>query len=178
MCKDTPFTFGEKERGAFNVLKVAFMKAPVLQYPDQNHEFWLETNASKFAIGDVLSVKGDDSNFRPVAYMSHSMTPPECNYPIHNKEMLAIIKATECWRHYLEAMPYAFKIYTHHNNLMYFMQSQNISKQLVHWQLWMSCFNYLLVYQKGTAMHVTNPLSRHSDHYIHSWIRFLALPYM
>ena len=178
MCKDTPFTFGEKERGAFNVLKVAFMKAPVLQYPDQNHEFWLETNASKFAIGDVLSVKGDDSNFRPVAYMSHSMTPPECNYPIHNKEMLAIIKATECWRHYLEAMPYAFKIYTHHNNLMYFMQSQNISKRLVHWQLWMSCFNYLLVYRKGTAMHVTNLLSRHSDHYIHSWIRFLALPYM
>ena len=31
MCKDTPFTFGEKERGAFNVLKVAFMKVPVLQ---------------------------------------------------------------------------------------------------------------------------------------------------
>ena len=137
-----------------------------------------ETNASKFAIGGVLSVKGDDSNFRPVAYMSHSMTPPECNYPIHNKEMLAIIKATECWRHYLEAMPYAFKIYTHHNNLMYFMQSQNISKRLVHWPLWMSCFNYLLVYRKGTAMHVTNLLSRHSDHYIHSWIRFLALPYM
>ena len=178
MCKDTPFTFGEKERGAFNVLKVAFMKAPVLQYPDQDHEFWLETNASKFAIGGVLSVKGDDSNFRPVAYMSHLMTPPECNYPIHNKEMLAIIKATECWRHYLEATPYAFNIHTHHNNLTYFMQSQNISKRLAHWQLWMSCFNYLLVYRKGTAMHVTDPLSRHSDHYIHSWIRFLALPYM
>ena len=105
MCKDTPFTFGDKERGAFNTLKVAFMKAPVLQYPDQDREFQLETDASEFAISGVLSVKGDDGDFRPVAYMSHSITPPERNYPIHDKEMLAIIKATKCWRHYLEAMP-------------------------------------------------------------------------
>ena len=89
--------FGDKERGAF-------MKAPVLQYPDQDHEFWLETDASKFAVGGMLLVKGDDGDFRPVAYMSHSMTPPEHNYSIHDKEMLTIIKATDCWRHYLHAL--------------------------------------------------------------------------
>ena len=105
-CKNTPFTFGDKEKGAFNALKAAFTKAPVLQYPDQDREFRLETDASEFAVGGVLSVKGDDGDFRPVTYMSHSMTPPERNYPIHDKEMLAIIKATECWRHYLEATPY------------------------------------------------------------------------
>ena len=65
---------GDKERRAFNALKVAFTKAPVLQYPDQDHEFWLETDASEFAVSGVLSVKGDDGNFRPVTYMSHSMT--------------------------------------------------------------------------------------------------------
>ena len=127
-CKDTPFMFGDKERGAFNALKAAFMKAPVLQYPDQDHEFRLETNAFKFAVSGVLSMKGDDSDFRPVTYMSYLMTPPEWNYPIHDKEMLAIIKATECWRHYLEATPYAFKIHMDHNNLTYFMQSQNLYK--------------------------------------------------
>ena len=128
-CKDTPFTFGDKEKGAFNALKVAFTKTPVLQYPDQDHEFRLETNASEFAVGGVLSVKGDNGDFRPIAYMSHLMTPPERNYPIHDKEMLAIIKATECWRHYLEAMPYAFEIHMDHNNLTYFMRSQNLSKR-------------------------------------------------
>ena len=167
-CKDTPFTFGDRERGAFNALKAAFMKAPVLQYPDQDREFRLETDASEFAVGGVLSVKGDDGNFRPIAYMSHSMTPPERNYPIHDKEMLAIIKATECWRHYLEATPYAFEIHMDHNNLTYFMRSQNLSKRQARWQLWMSHFNYSLVYQKGTAMHVADPLSRCSDHYVHS----------
>ena len=32
----------------------------------------------------------------------------------------------------------------------------------------MSRFNYLLVYKKGTQMHVADPLSCHSDHYVHS----------
>ena len=75
-------------------MKAAFTKAPVLQYPNQDREFRLETDASEFAVGSVLSVKGDDGDFRPVAYMSHSMTPPERNYPIHDKEMLAIGKST------------------------------------------------------------------------------------
>ncbi|KIM64092.1 hypothetical protein SCLCIDRAFT_23719 [Scleroderma citrinum Foug A] len=43
--------------------------------------------------------------------------------------MLAIIKATEAWRHYLKATPYAFKIHTDHNNLLYFTKSQNLSKK-------------------------------------------------
>ena len=150
-CKDTPFTFGDEERQAFNALKAAFTKAPVQQYPDQDCEFLLEINASEFAVSGVLSVKGDDGDFRPVTYMSHSMTPPEHNYPIHDKEMLAIIKATECWRHYLEATPYTFEIHTDHNNLTYFMRSQNLSKRQAHWQLWMSHFNYSLVYWKGMS---------------------------
>jgi Integrase zinc binding domain/RNase H-like domain found in reverse transcriptase/Integrase core domain len=100
--------------------------------------------------------------------MSHSMTPPECNYPIHNKEMLAIIKATETWCHYLEATPYPFEIWTNHNNLMYFLKSQNLSRRQARWQLWMSRFNYSLVYKKGTQLHVADPLSRWSDHYVHS----------
>jgi len=95
MCKDIVFHFGDKERTAFEALKAAFTRAPVLQYPDQDHEFHLETDASEFAVRGVISVKFEDGEFRPVAYMSHSMTPLECNYPIHNKEMLAIIKATE-----------------------------------------------------------------------------------
>src|SRR5207245_11299146 len=119
-------------------------------------------------VGGVLSVKCDDQQLHPVAYMAHSMTPPEWNYHIHDKEMLTIIKATEVWRHYLEATPYSFEIWTDHNNLTYFLKSQNLSKHQARWQLWMSRFNYSLVYKKGTQMHVADPLSRRSDHYVHS----------
>jgi len=93
-CKDVVFHFGNKEHTAFEALQAAFTCAPVLQYPDQDCEFRLETDASEFAVGGVISIKCEDGKFRPVAYMSHSMTPPEHNYPIHDKEMLAIIKAT------------------------------------------------------------------------------------
>ena len=127
-CKDIIFNFGDKEKASFEALKAVFTTVPVLQCPDQDHEFRLETDASEFAIRGVISVKCDDSKFRPVAYMSHSMTPPEQNYPIHDKEMLAIIKATEAWRHYLEATPYAFEIHMDHNNLLYFTKFQNLSK--------------------------------------------------
>src|SRR5438445_12343008 len=82
--------------------------------------------------------------------------------------MLTIIKATEVWQHYLEATPYSFKIWTDHNNLMYFLKSQNLSKWQARWQLWMSRFNYSLVYKKGTQMHVADPLSHQADHYVHS----------
>jgi len=76
-CKDTVFNFGEKEHAAFEALKAAFTRALVLQYPDQDREFCLETDASEFAIGGVISIKCKDSEFRPVMYMSHSMTPPK-----------------------------------------------------------------------------------------------------
>jgi len=167
-CKDTVFNFSEKEHTVFEALKAAFTHAPVLQYPDQDREFCLETDMSEFAIRGVISVKCEDGKFRPIVYMSHSMTSPERNYPIHDKEMLAIIKATEAWRHYLEATPYTFEIYMDHHNLTYFTKSQNLSKRQVHWQMWMTCFNYSLIYKKGTQMHVADPLSRQSDYYVSS----------
>ena len=76
-CKDIMFNFGEKEKASFEALKAAFTTAPVLQYPDQDRESHLETDVSEFAVGGVISVKCDDGEFRPVAYMSHSMTPPK-----------------------------------------------------------------------------------------------------
>ena len=76
-CKDIIFNFGDKEKALFEALKAAFTTVPMLQYPNQDREFRLETDASEFAIRGVISVKCDDGEFRPVAYMSHSMTPPE-----------------------------------------------------------------------------------------------------
>jgi len=132
-CKDTVFNFREKECAAFEALKATFTCAPVLQYPNQDREFCLETDVSEFAVGGVISVKCEDSKFRPVAYMPHSMTPPERNYPFYDKEMLAIIKAMEAWCHYLKATPYTLEIYMDHYNLTYFTKLQNLSKCQAHW---------------------------------------------
>ena len=76
-CKDVVFNFGDKEKALFEALKAAFTTAPVLQYPNQDHEFCLKTDTSEFTVGGVISVKCDGGEFRPVPYMSHSMTPPQ-----------------------------------------------------------------------------------------------------
>ena len=76
-CKDIIFNFSDKEKTSFEALKAAFTTAPMLQYPDQEHEFRLETDVSEFTVRGVISIKCDDGKFRPIMYMSHSMTPPK-----------------------------------------------------------------------------------------------------
>ena len=44
-----------KARSAFNCLRLAFIKAPILQHFDPECHIWIETNALDYAINDVLS---------------------------------------------------------------------------------------------------------------------------
>ena len=53
----------------------------------------LETDASNFAIGAVLLQLQQDNILHPVAFYSRKMIPAETNYPIYDKEMLAIVAA-------------------------------------------------------------------------------------
>jgi len=57
------------------------------------------------------------------------MTLAECNYPIYNKELLAIIKAFEEWRAYLEGLQRQdpFLVYSDHQALEYFMTTKKLS---------------------------------------------------
>jgi len=62
----------------------------------------VEADASNFATEGVLSIKYEDNKWRPVAYISKSLNETERNYEIHDKEMLAVIRCLEVWRHFLE----------------------------------------------------------------------------
>lgn len=86
---------------AFDALKEAFVCAPVLAMADPSKPYVLETDASDYALGGVLLQKGDDNKLHPIAYYSKKMTLPEVNYPVYDKELLAIVKAFKHWRRYL-----------------------------------------------------------------------------
>jgi hypothetical protein len=62
----------------------------------------------------------DNNAWHPVAFLSKVLNPIECNYEIHNTEMLAIIRGLEEWRHYLEGARHPVEIWTNHKNLEYF----------------------------------------------------------
>ena len=119
--KNQPFEWKDSQQTAFDMLKQQFTTAPILTFPDIDKQFCLETDASDFATGAVLSILKDDK-WHPVAYSSHSMSPEECNYPIANKEMLSVIRSLEEWRHYLEGADLQFEIWNDHANLQWFMK--------------------------------------------------------
>ena len=101
----------------FGRLKAVFTTEPVLAIPDIDKEMRVETDASDYATGGVLLTKCEDGKWRLVAFISKPLNTTEQNYKIHNKEMLAVIRCLEVWRHYLERAKLKFKIWTDYKNL-------------------------------------------------------------
>jgi len=51
----------------------------------------------------------------------------ERNYEIYNKEMLAVIRGLENWKHLLEGTKSKFEIWINHKNLEYFIKVQKLN---------------------------------------------------
>ena len=64
--KDQPFEWRGLQQTVFDTLKQKFTTAPILAFPDIDKQFCLETNASDFATGAVLSILKEDK-WHPVA---------------------------------------------------------------------------------------------------------------
>ena len=127
--KENKWSWGERQQKAFEELKEKFTTEPVLITPDLDKEMRVEADASDFATGGVLSIKCEDEKWRPVVYISKSLNEAERNYEIHNKEMLAIIRCLEAWRHFLEGAKDWFEIWTDHKNLEYFIKAQKLNRR-------------------------------------------------
>jgi len=91
-------------------LKWVFTTKPVLAVPNLDKEFWVEADTSNYATGGVLSMKCSDEKWRLVAFISKSLSDTEQNYKIHDKEILAVVRCLEAWRHFLEGAVEKFKI--------------------------------------------------------------------
>ena len=141
---------------AFENLKNAIIKAPVLKHPELGKPFQLICDASNFASGAILAQ--DD---HPCAFASKKFLPAECNYTTEERELLAVIHALKLFRCYLEGTH--FTIVTDHNPLKYFDNKQDLSPRQARWSHYLSRFDYTWQWIKGT----NNPadfLSRHVAH--------------
>ena len=109
------FKWTEEENLAFKTLRDQIIAAPILTLPDNSRPYHVEADSSDFATGAVLSQQNPaDNKWDPVAFLSKSLSPVNRNYEIHNKEMLAIIRALEEWRHFLEGAEHQVEIWTDH----------------------------------------------------------------
>ena len=118
--KDIVFKWTDNCQKAFETLKRKFAEKPVLLMPDSTKPFAIEADTSKFASGAVLRQQDENGDWHPCGYISHSFDATQRNYEIYDRELLAIMRALEAWRHYLLGSPHPVTILSDHKNLTYF----------------------------------------------------------
>lgn len=120
----------------------------------------VETDASDGVVAGILSQQHSDGEWYPVAYFSKTMAPAECNYEIHDKEMLAIIRSLEQWRPELEGTHSRFQIYTDHKALEYFMTTKQLTGRQARWAEALSEYYFLIMYRSGKQNVKADALTR------------------
>ena len=158
--KGAVWQWGDEQQQAFARLKVAFTTAPVLALFDYSKKTVLETDASDWASGGVLSQYDEEGRLQPVAYFSSKHSAQECNYKIYDKELLAIIKSLEEWRPELQGTQDSFEIITDHKNLEYFTTTKALNQRQVRWSEFLSQFNFRIVYRPGSRAARPDALSQ------------------
>jgi hypothetical protein len=157
--------WGSSEVSAFRKLKELVTSAPVLTTPADNRPFRIEADSSDFATGAVLSqLSTEDGKWHPVAYYSKSLSEMERNYEIHDKEMLAIIRALDEWQHFLEGATHKVEIWTDHKNLEYFMSAKKLNRRQARWSLTLARFDFVMHHRPGKSMGKSDALSRRANH--------------
>jgi len=94
--------------------------ASILVHFNPAKEVIIETDASDFAIGAILSQRDEEGRLHPVAFHSRKFQPAEINYEIHDKELLEVVNAFKHWRRYCEGATHQVQVYLDHQNLEYF----------------------------------------------------------
>lgn len=161
--KPKEFKWSAEAQESFEKMKAALCSAPILVLPDPELPYVITTDASGFAIGACLS-QDQGNGLQPICYMSKKMLPAEINYPIHHKELLAVICALKEWRHYVHGSKFTVKVFTDHKSLIHLQTQPNLSERQARWNEFLSEFDFVIEYQEGKKNVVADALSRRADH--------------
>jgi hypothetical protein len=118
--KDTKFDWNDQCQEAFETLKRRFLQGPMLMMPDHSKPFQIESDASKYASGAVLTQTDINGDRHPVAFLSKTFTDTERRYEIYDRELLGIVQVLKEWWHYIQESGHTTLIHTNHQNLTYF----------------------------------------------------------
>ena len=158
--KEVKFQWGPAEETAFQQLRALLIEAPVLTYPDPSRQYILDTDASNEAAGAVLSqiVEGEE---RVVAYYSKTFSPPQRNYCVTRRELLAVVMATNHFRPYLYGQE--FRLRTDHASLLWLYKRTEPSHQVARWLESLAEFRFQLEHRAGAKHGNADGLSRCAD---------------
>ena len=114
--KDVPFVWDTVCSTAFYTLCDSLVHAPILAFPTETGQYILDTDASNFGLGGVLSqIQGDVE--RVVAYCSRALRPSQRRYCTTKREMLAAVAMCIQSRSYLRGA--RCTLHTDHKSLVW-----------------------------------------------------------
>ena len=146
---------------SFQKLKQLLCSAPVLNTPDFERNFVLQTDASDRGVGAVLSQLSENGEDHPIAYFSRKLSSREERFSTIEKECLGIKLAAQAFRVYLLGRP--FIIQTDHRALTWLDRVKDNNPRLTRWSLSLQPFQYTVVHRAGQANGNADGLSRIVD---------------
>ncbi|MBW0523289.1 hypothetical protein O181_063004 [Austropuccinia psidii MF-1] len=132
----------------FQVLKEAFTTAPILSHFNPSLPTIVETDASDYALGAILS-QVSDSGKHLSSFDSCKLLQAELNYEINDKELLGIVGALKRWRAFLLSLDDSFEVLKDHSSLQYFMSSKALTFPQARWAEFLSEFHFSITYCPG-----------------------------
>ena len=108
---------------------------------------------------ELLQVQ--DGIERLIGFVSFVLDPAQRNYCTTRKELLAVVRFTRHFKHYLLGRD--FTVRTDHSSITWLMGFKNIEGQLARWIEELSMYNVQIVHRAGRKHAHTDGLSRIPD---------------
>lgn len=150
--------WGLAQATAFDSLRAALLKSPVLIPPQAELPYVVTTDASDYALGAVIEQVKGSKVLGVVAYFSLQFKGAELNYPVREKEMLAVVRTLEKFRYLLQGQKVTIR--TDHESLIHLLKSaKEPHRRMIRWLDFLAEFDLEIEYIKG-ATNRADALSR------------------
>lgn len=156
----------QEHQAAFDAIKSLVVSVDCLTTIDHTHpgnnKIFVTADAIDWRTGATLSFGPTWETTRPVAFDSMQLKAVEKNYPVHEKELLAIIRALKKWRSNL--LGTQFYVYTDHCTLENFDTQKDLSRRQLCWQEFLLQYDMTITYIHGEDNTVADALSHVAPH--------------
>ena len=149
--KDVPFIWRPACATAFTDLRDALVRSPILAFPTECGDYVLDTDASNFELGGVLSQIQNNVEC-VIAYCSRALRPSQQKYCTTKREILAAVSTCIQFRSY--------SLSTDHKSLLWLHRFKDTEGMMARWLHTLQQFQFSIVHHAGNDHGNADGLSR------------------
>ena len=124
----------------------ALIRAPILSFPTEDGDYILDTDASNFGMGGVLSQIQDNIEC-VIAYNSRALRPSQRKYCTTKREMLAAVSMCIQFRSYLRGAKFTLR--TDHKSLVWLHRFKDTKGMMARWLHTLQQFQFSIIHRAG-----------------------------